>query len=184
MRTVNPSALLIMETELWPRILRECRKRDVHVALVNGRLSENSFSRYRLIPRFISRVVSDLDLALMQSEADATRIRALGLAPERVRVSGNIKFDAGKDARDHVLTKELAARFHFQDGRPLVVAASTHAPEERIVLEAFTQLRAAPGNARVRLLIAPRHPERFNEVASLLTIQVSGGASLRCARRE
>jgi 3-deoxy-D-manno-octulosonic-acid transferase len=168
LRSVNPSAVLIMETELWPRFLRECRRRHVTVALVNGRLSEGSFRCYRLIPRFISRVVSDLDLALMQSEGDAGRMRALGLAPERVMVSGNIKFDAMMDSNEQVLTKELSARFHFEDGRPLVVAASTHSPEERIVLEAFKQLRAMPGNDRVRLLIAPRHPERFNEAAALL----------------
>ncbi|MGB7926079.1 MAG: 3-deoxy-D-manno-octulosonic acid transferase, partial [Pyrinomonadaceae bacterium] len=168
LRNVNPSAVIIMETELWPRFLRECRERRVRVALVNGRLSEGSFRRYRLIPSFISRVVSDLDLALMQSELDARRISALGLAAERVMVSGNIKFDAGDDSTEHALTAELAARFDLRDARPLIVAASTHAPEERIAIEAFHQLRAAPGNERVRLLIAPRHPERFREVASLL----------------
>lgn len=179
LRSVNPSAVIIMETELWPRFLRECRERHVSVALVNGRLSERSFSYYKLIRRFISRVVSDLDLALMQSEADAQRIRALGLAPERVMVSGNIKFDAGTDSTEHVLTAELAKRFGLQDGRPLVVAASTHAPEERIVLDAFKQIHAArEGDAHARLLLAPRHPERFAEVATLLD-----SSGLRWARR-
>jgi 3-deoxy-D-manno-octulosonic-acid transferase len=178
LRAINPSAVIIMETELWPRFLRVCRERRVRVALVNGRLSERSFRRYRLIPSFISRVVSDLDLALMQSEGDAGRLCALGLAPERVVVSGNIKFDAATDLTEHVLTAELAARFQLQDGRPLVVAASTHAPEERIVIEAFKQLRAVPGNENARLLIAPRHPERFNEAASLLD-----SSGLRWARR-
>jgi 3-deoxy-D-manno-octulosonic-acid transferase len=169
LRQVNPAAVLIMETELWPRFMRECRARRIPVVLVNGRLSERSFKRYRLIRSFIARVVSDLDLALMQSEADAERIRALGLAPERVIVSGNIKFDAeATSPAEHALTPELAARFQLQDGRPLIVAASTHAPEERIVIEAFRQLRATGGTTRTRLLIAPRHPERFEEVAALL----------------
>ncbi|HEX8650614.1 MAG TPA: 3-deoxy-D-manno-octulosonic acid transferase [Pyrinomonadaceae bacterium] len=169
LRSVKPSAVVIMETELWPRFLRECRERHIAVALVNGRLSAGSFKRYRLIRSFISRVVSDLALALMQSEADAERIRALGLAPERVMVSGNIKFDANAvSLADQALTPELSARFQLQDERSLIVAASTHAPEERIILEAFRQLRLTEGTARTRLLIAPRHPERFEEVASLL----------------
>jgi 3-deoxy-D-manno-octulosonic-acid transferase len=179
LRRVNPSAVLIMETELWPRFMRECRVRRIPVALVNGRLSERSFKRYRLIRSFISRVVSDLDLALMQSEADAERIRALGLAPERVIVSGNIKFDAeAASAAEDLLTPQLAARFQLQDGRPLVVAASTHAPEERIIIEAFRQTRATRGTTRARLLIAPRHPERFEEVAALL-----GSSGFKWARR-
>jgi 3-deoxy-D-manno-octulosonic-acid transferase len=168
LRTVNPAIVLIMETELWPNFLRECRKRAVPVAIVNGRLSERSSRRYRIIRRFTRRIVNDLSLALMQTDADAERIRALGLVPERVFVSGNVKFDAGEDTGQQALTAELRARFHFGDGRQLIVAASTHPPEERIILEAFKQLRRTPGNSHVRLLIAPRHPERFPEVASLL----------------
>src|SRR3954463_2075391 len=93
LRKVDPSAVLIMETELWPNFLRECRRRRVPVAIVNGRLSERSFRRYQFIRGFTKRIVNDLDLALMQSEADAGRMRALGLAPARVFVSGNLKFD-------------------------------------------------------------------------------------------
>jgi 3-deoxy-D-manno-octulosonic-acid transferase len=168
LRAINPAAVLIMETELWPGFLRECRRQQIKTAIVNGRLSERSTRRYRLIRRFISRVVCDLDLALMQSEADAARLRALGLAPERVRVTGNIKFDAKVEAGEQDLTKELRARFDLGSERPLVVAASTHAPEERIVIEAFKALRAASASTTPRLLIAPRHPERFAETASLL----------------
>jgi 3-deoxy-D-manno-octulosonic-acid transferase len=167
--SINPTCVLIMETELWPNFLRECRRREIPVALVNGRLSEGSFRRYKLIRRFTARIVNCLDLALMQAETDAERIRALGLSNERVRVSGNVKFDAGGGAADEqALSRELAARFHLGNDRPLIVAASTHAPEERIVIEAFKQLRAICGLAEARLLIAPRHPERFAETAALL----------------
>jgi 3-deoxy-D-manno-octulosonic-acid transferase len=168
LRSVNPSVALIMETELWPNFLRECSKLGVPVAVVNGRLSERSFRRYRIIRRFTKRIVQDIRLALMQTEADAARMRTLGLAPERVFVSGNVKFDAPDDAGEQELTAHLRERFHLSDAHPLIVAASTHAPEERIILEAFKQLRSAHGNEQVRLLIAPRHPERFQEVASLL----------------
>ncbi|HEX5709481.1 MAG TPA: 3-deoxy-D-manno-octulosonic acid transferase [Pyrinomonadaceae bacterium] len=173
LRAVNPSAVLVIETELWPRFFRECRARGVPVALVNGRISQTSFRRYRRIRFFIRRVVSDLSLAAMQSEQDAARIRALGLDDARVKVSGNVKFDSEVDAGAQRLTDELRGRFHFGNGRPLVAAASTHAPEERVVLDAFKEVVGSePANARPRLLIAPRHPERFAEVAAL--VEASG----------
>jgi 3-deoxy-D-manno-octulosonic-acid transferase len=168
LRAVNPSVVLVMETELWPRFFRECRARGVPVALVNGRLSEKSFRRYRLVRGFIRRVLSDLSLAVMQSHEDAARVRSLGLAPERIEISGNVKFDAAASAAGTPLTDELRARFSFDNERPLVVAVSTHAPEERILLAAFKALDDARASRRPRLLIAPRHPERFDEVASLL----------------
>jgi 3-deoxy-D-manno-octulosonic-acid transferase len=85
-----------------------------------------------------------------------------------VFVSGNVKFDSGRDEGEQALTSTLRGRFKFNDERPLIVAASTHQPEEKIILEAFKQIRSTQGNEKVRLLLAPRHPERFNEVASLL----------------
>src|SRR5215218_4959885 len=139
LRAVRPSAVLVMETELWPRFFRECRRRGVPVALVNGRVSEKSFGRYKLIRPFIRRVLSDLSLAAAQTEADAARLVALGLAPEKARVTGNVKFDIEETAAP-TLTEELRRRFRIDQGRPLVVAASTHAPEERVVLEAFKLL--------------------------------------------
>jgi 3-deoxy-D-manno-octulosonic-acid transferase len=170
---VRPSVVLLMETEIWFRFLRECDARGVPVALVNGRVSERSFRRYRMIRGVVSRVLDTLALAAVQTEDDAARLRALGLAPGRVRVSGNIKFDLETDDSRRAVTEELRARFRLDGSRPLVVAASTHAPEERVLLEAFKQLLspAQPSinqPARPRLLIAPRHPERFAEVASLL----------------
>lgn len=169
---VNPSIVLLMETELWPRFLHECRTRRVPVVLVNGRISERSLRGYKRLGRLLHRVVNDFALAIMQTDRDGERIAALGLDPRRLRVSGNIKFDANIETKEQSLTDELKERFGFNDKRPLIIAASTHAPEERIVLQAFTQLHAEMGNTRShplpRLLIAPRHPERFSEVASLL----------------
>src|SRR5215213_10011815 len=165
LRAVNPSVVLLMETELWPRFFRECRRRGVSVALVNGRISEKSFGRYKLIRPFIRRVLSDLSLAAAQTSADAERLSALGLAPERTRVTGNVKFDI-EETPALQLTEELRRRFNVNEDRPLVVAASTHAPEERVVLEAFKLLDSEA--KRPRLLVAPRHPERFGEVASLI----------------
>jgi len=198
LRAINPSAVLVMETELWPRFLRECRRRGVPVALVNGRVSEKSFRGYRLIRFFIRRALGDLRLAAMQTESDAARVRALGLSAEHVRVTGNVKFDL-EEADAHPLTGELRQRFGLDGRRPLILAASTHAPEERIILEAFKLLadtareklltdtsRASDASratdtshatdashaTRPRLLLAPRHPERFGEAAAL--VEASG----------
>lgn len=168
LRRVNPSIVLLMETELWPRFLHECRSQGVPVALVNGRISERSFRGYKRLSRLIRPVINNLTLAVMQTEQDAKRVAALGLAPHRIKVSGNIKFDVNIATARARLTDELAERFGFNDTGFLIVAASTHAPEERIVLQAFKQLRAEFGSPLPRLLIAPRHPERFAEVAALL----------------
>jgi 3-deoxy-D-manno-octulosonic-acid transferase len=165
---VRPSVVLLMETELWFRFIDECGARGVSVALVNGRLSERSSRRYKMIRGFVRRALGTLSLAVMQTEADAARLRELGIVPDRVRVSGNVKFDADDAEIPRPLTEQLRSRFALDGSRPLLVAASTHAPEESLVVEAFKQLRAVLPQLSPRLLIAPRHPERFAEIASLL----------------
>src|SRR5687768_13451854 len=94
LKTINPAAVLIMETELWPNFLRECMAREIPVALVNGRISRQSFRRYTLIKFFLKRVLSGLSIAVMQSEADAARLEALGMPSEKLFNAGNLKFDA------------------------------------------------------------------------------------------
>jgi len=175
-RAIEPSVVLIMETELWPGFLRECRSRAIPVAIVNGRLSQKSFRRYGLVRPFVSKVVNCLDLAIMQTEVDAHRIEALGLDPDRVFVSGNVKFDAGTASEQNALSEELAARFDLP-GKPVILAASTHDPEEHILVEAFSTLLKRHVSS-LRLIIAPRHPARFSEVASLLS-----ASGLRWVRR-
>jgi 3-deoxy-D-manno-octulosonic-acid transferase len=176
-KAINPSAVLIMETELWPGFLRECKTREIPVALVNGRLSATSFGRYRWIKIFMLRVLASIDLAIMQTEADAARLRALGMDADKTFVSGNLKFDAGTMPVNDLLIAELRERFKLADDSPLILAASTHAPEEVIILNALLQT-IFRSESRPRLLIAPRHPERFAEVAALL--KASG---LRWTRR-
>ena len=174
LKRINPTAVLIMETELWPNFLRECKARDIPVALINGRISRQSYRRYTLIRFFLRRVLSSLSIAVMQSEADAQRLQALGMPDEKLFTAGNLKFDA-EAGSELDKTSEILERFGLQSDGPLVLAASTHAPEEQIILESLKQLRT---KQPVRLMLAPRHPERFNEVASL--IQNSG---LSWARR-
>jgi 3-deoxy-D-manno-octulosonic-acid transferase len=150
---------------LWPNFLRECHQRNIPVALVNGRISNNSFRRYRLMRFFLEKVLKDLRIAVMQSDNDAKRIELLGMSREKLFVAGNLKFDANSVLPDEESTQELQRRFDLTPARPLILAASTHAPEEKIILESFHQLRR---EHPVRLMIAPRHPERFQEVANLL----------------
>lgn len=173
LRAVNPAVVLVMETELWPNFLRECKAREIPVALVNGRISRKSFGRYLKIRFFLRRVLASLSLAVMQSERDAERIRALGMSEERVLIAGNLKFESGY--RDQ--NTDLKERFGLRGDVPLVLAASTHAPEEKIVLESFKRLRDR-GLGAVRLMLAPRKPERFDEVAELIQ-----GSGLSWARR-
>jgi len=168
MRTLQPDAVLIMETELWPNLFRECRARRIPVVLINGRVSITSFRRYKMVGLFISRVLNNLSIALMQSEEDGSRIRQLGLSDERVVVTGNLKFDSAECASDDEAAANIRARFGFDGTQPLIVAASTHEPEELIVIDAFKQIKRARPAPDARLLIAPRHPERFGEVTSLL----------------
>ena len=163
LKAIRPSAVLIMETELWPNFLRECKARQIPVALVNGRISRQSFRRYRLITFFLKRILSSLNMAVMQSEADAERLEYLGMPEERLFTAGNLKFDAEVSHGLGEKTAEIRERFGLQSDVPLVLAASTHAPEEEIVLASIKQLKKP-----VRLMLAPRRPERFNEVASLI----------------
>ena len=165
LRAINPDAVLIMETELWPNFLRECKARQIPVALVNGRISRQSFRRYNLITFFLRRVLSSLSIAVMQSEMDAERLGALGMPKDKLFTAGNLKFDAEVAGGLANKTEEIRTRFGLDVGAPLILAASTHSNEEEIILESIRQ-------HPVRLMIAPRHPERFKEVANL--IQQSG----------
>ena len=164
LNAIRPSSVLIMETEIWPRFFRECHSRGVALAIVNGRLSSQSTRRYKRIRFFLKRVLQYLTLAAMQTETDAARIIELGMDPARVAVSGNMKFDVGTSGDSMSLVDEFRDRFGISAAKPLMIAASTHSPEEEVVLDALRQAN----RPNLRLLLAPRHPERFDEVASLL----------------
>jgi 3-deoxy-D-manno-octulosonic-acid transferase len=168
LRHIKPSVVLLMETELWFNFIRETYHAGARLAIVNGRLSERSYGRYSKMRGFMNRVLGYLDLALMQGNADATRLMSLGIRASKVRVTGNLKFDHEPGANEAVLTDELRERFGITEDEPLIIAASTHAPEESWILEAFEKLRKTSGDNLPRLLIAPRHPERFNEVAETI----------------
>jgi 3-deoxy-D-manno-octulosonic-acid transferase len=173
LRILRPSAVLIMETELWPNLLRECQRQSIPVALLNGRISENSFQRYLWIRGFMRRVLGNISVAIMQSQTDAERILELGIPADRVLTHGNIKFDGAELSNaDASLADSFRDRFAFSPAQKITVAASTHDPEEAIVIEAFRRLIESKKVNSVRLIIAPRHPERFAEIAR--QIETSG----------
>jgi len=168
MSVVKPRLFVMMETELWPNLLRACRSAGVKTALVNGRISLRSFPRYRLARGFFRRVLADVDRFCMQSEESARRIVEIGADRDRVTVTGSLKFDSlempGPVVADRGRNRVLRY-FRLSPDRPVVIAASTLKGEEETVLEAFQRIRALWGNAL--LIIAPRKPERFDEVERL-----------------
>ena len=165
---VRPRLFLMVETEIWPNLLRECRKRGVKTAIVNGRLSERSYPRYRLVRGFMRTVLDNVDSFCVQSEESARRFIDLGANPGRVTVTGSLKFDSldlsaptmQSRARDRVLRY-----FRIPSSRPVIVAGSTMKGEEPAVLSAFRRVRAALPNTL--LILVPRHVERVPEVEQL-----------------
>ena len=184
LRLVRPRLFVMMETEIWPNLLRACHRDGVKTALVNGRISTRSYPRYRFARFFFRRVLADVDRFCMQSEESARRIIEMGAARDRVVVTGSLKFDsldfppttdaasrgsfpstASADVHQRGRTRVLRY-FRISPNRPVVIAASTLKGEEEHVLEAFQRIRATMTNAL--LIIAPRKPERFDDVERLV----------------
>ena len=169
---VRPALFVAVDTELWPNLLRRCARRGVRTMLVNGRISDRSYPRYKLARRFFRRVLARVDRFCAQSDESARRLVDLGAPADRVVMTGNLKFDAAAAAprgrERHGLPPPRPgprSSLGFAPDRPLLMAASTHPGEEEPVLDAFRGLRrGAPGLA---LVLAPRHPERGAEVAAL-----------------
>jgi 3-deoxy-D-manno-octulosonic-acid transferase len=162
-RRVGPAAFIALETELWPNFLRALRRAGTPAVLANGRISDRSYRRYRLVRGLFRRVLDDVALFCMQSEEDARRIISLGARPERVIVTGNLKMEtpAGQAG-----SAEIWRRLLHLGQAPVVVAGSTHRGEEAVVLDAFRAVRQ--GGDGLRLVLAPRHPERLDEVEGLV----------------
>ena len=179
LRLVKPRLFIMMETEIWPNLLRACHRTGVKTILVNGRISSRSFPRYRLVRPFFRRVLRHVDRFCMQSEESARRIIDIGAPRDRVIVTGSLKFDSldvpGAVAADRGPNRVLRY-FRLAPDRPVVIAASTLKGEEEPVLEAFQRIRATMTNAL--LIIAPRKPERFDEAE-----RIARRAGWKVARR-
>jgi 3-deoxy-D-manno-octulosonic-acid transferase len=168
LRLVKPRLFVVMETEIWPNLLRACHRAGVRTVMANGRISNRSYPRYRLVRPLFRQVLADVDRFCMQSRESADRVIDLGADPARVSVTGNLKFDSLKAvaalAPDRSMPRAL--RFYrLSENRPVVIAGSTMRGEEVAVLRAFGRVRA--GRPRALLIVAPRNPERFDEVERL-----------------
>ena len=165
---VKPRLFIMMETEIWPNLLRACRRRGVKTLLVNGRISTRSYPRYRLARAFFRRVLLHVDRFCMQSEESARRVVDMGADRDRVIVTGSLKFESldipGTVPVDRGQNRVLRY-FRIAAGRPVIIAASTLRGEEEPVFEAFQRIRATMTNAL--LIVAPRKPERFDDVERL-----------------
>jgi 3-deoxy-D-manno-octulosonic-acid transferase len=166
---INPIVVLVAETELWPNFFRHLRKRGIPSAVINGRISPHSYKNYLKFKRFFTKVFSHVDLFCMQSDADAVRIKEIGATPDTVIVTGNLKFDQKIPARQQ-------NPITLRPSRKVITAGSTHRGEESALIEIFTKLREKFPD--LLLIIAPRHPERFDEVAGIIN-----KAGYECKRR-
>jgi 3-deoxy-D-manno-octulosonic-acid transferase len=162
LRLAEPQLVAIAETELWPNFVRRAKRQGSQLALINGRMSERSFRRYRRFRPLLRRLLERFDLLAVQTEKDQERFQALGANPQRIKVIGNVKADAPVEAD----LAPLRAELRLDPERPVWVAGSTRPGEEEIVLEAFQEvLRAQPS---ALLILAVRHLDRVREIQRLL----------------
>ncbi len=167
MRRVRPDLLVLAELELWPNLIGAARACGARVAVVNGRLSDRSFRGYRRIRWLLRPVLAQLDLVAAQNQQYAARFVELGVPAQRVVATGSVKFDGCQSDRQNPATRALA-RLAGVTGEDIVfLAGSTQQPEETLALETFRELSAQ--FPRLRLILVPRHAERFDAVAELLS---------------
>jgi 3-deoxy-D-manno-octulosonic-acid transferase len=166
LRRVNPSLIVLAEGELWPNFLIAAKEHGAAVAVINARMSPRSFGRYAKVGRLISSLLRRVDVLAVQTDEYARCYRALGAPPERVRITGSVKYDGIVLDRQNTRTQELRRILGVQKSDLIWIAGSTQAPEEEIALRIFRRLKDRQPN--LRLFLVPRQKERFGEVAALL----------------
>ena len=174
LQRVKPSAVVLVELELWPNFIMTADELGIPLALINGRISQKSFRGYRRIRPLLTRLLRRFTLLAVQNMEYAERFLALGAPSDRLHVTGSIKFDGVIPDRSNSKTRELREFFGLQPDEKVFIAGSTQAPEESFALDTWEALRAEHPN--LRLILVPRHKERFEEVAQLV---LARGLSLR-----
>jgi 3-deoxy-D-manno-octulosonic-acid transferase len=165
MQALQPQMVVIAETEFWPNFLRLAHTSGARVAVVNARISDRSLPNYRRFHGLLRRLLANVDLFLAQTPEDAARLADIGAIPERVRVTGNLKFDVALPVAPPIVTS-LRQSFAANASGPVLVCGSTVDGEEPLLLKAFENLRVQ--HPKAVMILAPRHPERFPTVARLL----------------
>lgn len=162
---VKPDVFAAMETELWPNFIRICKRSGARFLVLNGRISTRSYKKYMLTGFFWSKILEEIDEVGVISEADAERVRDMGMPPHRVRICGNAKYDSlASRASDPMLQAEIAAKLQIAPGSRVFVAGSTHPGEETVVLDVYREL--AQKDPDLLLILVPRHIDRGDEVVS------------------
>ncbi len=165
LRRTHPAILVIMETELWPNMIHACHRKAIPVVLANARLSAKSAAGYAKVGRLSRPMLRELTVIAAQTKADGERFTQLGVSTSALEVSGNIKFDLQLDAALREKAGQLKKQWRGSSARPVFLAASTHRGEDEIILEAYRQILERQPD--LLLVLVPRHPERFDEVATL-----------------
>ncbi|MDA1164758.1 MAG: 3-deoxy-D-manno-octulosonic acid transferase [Planctomycetota bacterium] len=163
---IQPTQIVLVELELWPNFLRAAQQNGIPVSLINGRLSEKSFRGYSRARWLLRPLLQSFELLAIQNETYAQRFLALGAPAERVHVTGSAKFDRVTTERRNGQTLRLRENFGLTDDEPVFIAGSTQDPEEQIALETWLELRREFPS--LRLILVPRHKERFDETARLV----------------
>ena len=166
LQRVNPSLVVLAEGEVWPNFVAAARRRGIPVAQINGRMSPRSFRRFRRLPVLGRWLFGKLSLLAAQTQEYAACYRMLGAAPERVIVTGSVKYDGVETERDNPRTLEMRRLFAVRSTDLVLIAGSTQAPEEQLILDIFRRAQERHGN--LRLFLVPRQKERFEEVANFL----------------
>jgi 3-deoxy-D-manno-octulosonic-acid transferase len=166
LRRIRPQILVLAELELWPNLIGIARRQGVQVAIVNGRLSEASWRGYRRIRPLVAPLLRQLPTIAAQNDEYADRFRNLGATHQAVHVTGSLKFDGAQTERGNSLSHRLSALAGLADDDIVFLAGSTQEPEEALALQTFRDLRDT--YPHLRLILAPRHPQRCGEVAKLL----------------
>lgn len=163
LKAVNPKLVIIMETELWPNLISQCHNQKIPLIIANARLSERSANRYHKLGKAISKLLTKISTVAAQNEQDGERFLSLGLPNEHLVVTGSIKFDI--ELTDKQSLAQLKQQ--WQLNRPVLIAASTHSGEDKIILSAFQRL--LKNHSNLLLILVPRHPERFKTVEELIS---------------
>ena len=167
LKIIRPSIIILVETEIWPNFVLEARRQNIPLVLVNGRISDRSFPRYRMAGRLLEPVLDSISDYCMQSEQDSRRIRHLGAAEGRVRVTGNLKFDMQPPSIDDTNLESLKSELKLSTNACVWVAGSTHDGEETQLVDVYQKLRKVCPD--LLLVLVPRHPERCRQVYDELT---------------
>src|SRR3990172_5635964 len=166
MDRMRPDVIALVELELWPNFISAARRRGIRLAVINGRMSPRSYRGYQKVKRLASTMISSLDAVGAQTSEYAERLLDLGASPEQIVVTGSVKYDGVVTQRDNPRTAALRELFDVRPEERVFVAGSTQEPEEAIILDVYEAL--AERHAGLRLIVVPRHKERFEEVARLL----------------